>query len=413
MPISWKKAKKFNPDSILKRIAETRTVGDKGEASFSGFELQQHIPVLYSMLEFPAASEPFDKTTMIWQGLSRAKPDITRDSLIHALNDVLSASLSRKNEKYVLVSSISARPLSKTRNVKSLSLTISFYQNSLPKKFASHGSLLEKNRKIESVIDEPASYIPLSVEVIAKSKREAANRALYEIDLLRGIWCLFVNPYMQISFFGPKRGPINVIRLGNCHTLHKKNGENTSGTSWFEHNYLPAKPYKPKPQNQHARHTRIILQRLRKANYKTELADSIVAFARALDEPEPSVAFLRLWSALESLVTPNQADYSALVKRCSFLFADHEYQQQILEHLREFRNSIVHTTQEQIDARTNCYHLQSFFSALIWFLINNGTNFSTLAEANEFLDLPNDQESIVRRIKLLQKAKKYTTPDET
>src|SRR5688572_18173944 len=138
MPISWKKAKKFNPETILQRIAETRTINDKGSASFSGFELEQHVPVLYSMLEFPAACEPFDKTMLIWQGLSKAKPDITKDTFIHAVNEVLTASLSKKNEKYVLVSSISAPPLTKAQRVKSLSLTVSFYSGILPKKFSSH-----------------------------------------------------------------------------------------------------------------------------------------------------------------------------------------------------------------------------------------------------------------------------------
>jgi hypothetical protein len=410
MPISWKNARKFTPDIILQRIAETRTINDKGNASFSGFELQEHVPVLYSMLEFPAACEPFDKTTLIWQGLSKATPDINKDTFIRAVNEVLTTSLSKKNESFVLVTSISAPPLTKTKNVKALSLTVSFHEKFLSRKFHTRKDLLEKNNKIEKTIDDPPSYIPISVKVTAKNEREAVNRALYEIDLLRGIWCLFVNSYMQVSFFSSVRAPINVIRLGNCHTLHKTNGNIATDTSWFEYNYSFAKPYKSKSSTDYSRHTRIVFQRLRKASYKEQLADSIVAFARAFDEPDPGAAYLRLWTSLESLVTPNQADYSALVRRCSFLFADHEYQQQILEHLREFRNSIVHTTQEQTDARTNCYHLQTVYRALIWFLINNGTNFLTLAEANEFLDLPSDHKSISRRIELLQKANKFITP---
>ena len=413
MPISWKKAKRFNPDTILKRIAETRTINDKGGVSFSGFELQQHIGVLYSMLSFPDACEQFDKTRLIWSGLSNARPEISKDSFLHAINDALTASLSKRSEKYILVTSISTPSLTRKAEVKVLTHTVKFYPNGLPRKFRSHKDILEKNKRIEESIDEPKSYTPISIEVTAKSDMEAANKALYEIDLLRGLWCLFANPYMQVSMFTNGRGPINVIRLGNCHTLHKPNGASATDACWFEYDYTKANPYKIKNDSQHPRNTRIILGRLAKAHYKTSLSDSIVAYARALDEPDPSSAFLRLWTALESLVTPNQADYDLVVKRCSFLFADHEYQKQILEHLREYRNSVVHTTKEQIEARTNCYYLQIFFRALIWFLINNGTRFKSLSEANEFLDFPNDAESINRRIQLLQKARKFVAKDET
>lgn len=413
MPISWKNAKRFKPTTILQRIAETRTINDKGGASFSGFELQQHIGVLHSMLDFPVVCEPFDKTRLIWTALSNARPEITPASFIQAINDSLTASLSKKNEKYVLVTSMSAPSLTGTESVKVLSNAVKFHSRGLPKKYSSHRDLLEKTKRVEGSIDEPFSYTSISIEVVAKSASEAANRGLYEIDLLRGLWCMFSNPYMQISFLGSSRGPINTIRLGNCHTLHKATGEKASDSTWFEHNYTPTKLFKPKSDYPYGRNTRVLLNRLGRANYKSQLSDSIVSYARALDEPDPSAAFLRLWTSLESLVTPFQANYDLLVKRCSFLFADHEYQQQILEHLREFRNSVVHSSKEQVEARTNCYYLQIFFRSLVFFLINNGTYFKHLSEANDFLDLPNDHRSIANRIKLLQKAKRFTSPNET
>ncbi|WP_145974293.1 HEPN domain-containing protein [Stenotrophomonas pictorum] len=413
MPISWKKTNRFKPTPILQRIAEKRTINDKGGASFSGLELQQHIGVLHSMLDFPAVCEPFDKTNLIWTALSNAKPEITPASFIQAINNSLTTSLSKKSEKYVLVTSISTPSLTRTESIKVISNKIRFHHSGLPKKFASHKEILDKNKRIENSIEEPSSYTPISIEVLAKSEAEAANRGLYEIDLLRGLWCMFVNPYMQVSLFSSGRGPINSIRLGNCHTLHKKSGESASTMNWFEHNYSPVRIFKPKPDSQYGRHTRIILNRLSRTKYKNPICDSIVSYARALDEPDPSSAFLRLWTSLESLVTPYQANYDLLVKRCSFLFTDHEYQQQILEHLREFRNSVVHTSKEQIEARTNCFHLQTFFRSLVFFLINNGNYFRSLSEAHDYLDLPNDHGAIVSRIKLLTKAKRFTSPIET
>ena len=136
-------------------------------------------------------------------------------------------------------------------------------------------------------------------------------------------------------------------------------------------------------------------------------------YARAFDEPDSNTAFVKLWSALESLVTPGVADYDKMVKRCSFLYADGEYHKQVLEHLREYRNRSVHSGIEGEDARTNCFLLQEYFRTAIHFYLGNYTYFSDLNNANEFLDLPSDQEILAGKMKILRKAMKFIAPHET
>jgi hypothetical protein len=122
------------------------------------------------------------------------------------------------------------------------------------------------------------------------------------------------------------------------------------------------------------------------------------------------VAFIRLWGALESLTTPEYADYEKTVKRCAFLFQNGEYHRQLLEHLREYRNSFVHAGEDSDLARTHCFQLQLYFVHLIWFHLGNVGTFKSLNEANSFLDSPSDRAELKRRLQLTQKALRFTEP---
>ena len=50
---------------------------------------------------------------------------------------------------------------------------------------------------------------------------------------------------------------------------------------------------------------------------------------------------LRLWATLEKL-TDTEESYKATIKRASFLFEDRDYCQQVLRHLKDYRNRFVH-----------------------------------------------------------------------
>jgi hypothetical protein len=128
---------------------------------------------------------------------------------------------------------------------------------------------------------------------------------------------------------------------------------------------------------------------------------------RALDESDANTAFLRLWTAVEVLTTPGKADFDKLIRRCAFLFQQGAFHRQMLEHLREYRNSTVHAGEYSDRARAMCFQLQLYFNALIWFHMGNATAFQSLDEANQFLDMPPDKAAISRQIKLGRRALKY------
>ncbi len=133
----------------------------------------------------------------------------------------------------------------------------------------------------------------------------------------------------------------------------------------------------------------------------------MIRYVHALDERDQNVALIRLWGAIEALTVPSEANYDLVTRRCSFLFPDHEYHKQVLEHLREYRNCSVHAGDQIGRAKTNCYQLQHYFNNLIIFHLNYAKDFSSLEEANNFLDLPSNKKTLQEKKLLIEKAIKF------
>lgn len=227
------------------------------------------------------------------------------------------------------------------------------------------------------------------------------------LDLQRALWCLMGNPRMQITFGTPSLRPINVVRLGEYHTLHHPNGEPAHNGVWFEPGYVEAPSFSFKKSSVVKKNCLWALRRIRLSRYHEKLASALVRYVRALDESDANTAFLRLWTAIESLTTPNVADYDKLVRRCAFLFQESDFHRQMLEHLREYRNISVHSGEHSDSARTLCFQLQLYFEAIIWFHIRNATFFTSLDEANQFLDTRPDRKVINRQLELARKALRF------
>ncbi|WP_143062564.1 hypothetical protein [Variovorax sp. OV084] len=136
-------------------------------------------------------------------------------------------------------------------------------------------------------------------------------------------------------------------------------------------------------------------------------------FVRALDEANQATAFTRLWAGVERLASPDHGNYEALVRRCAFLWNETPFHVQTLEHLREYRNSCVHSAADSASAKTHCYQLQQYFKALVHFHLRHGPKFATLGDANAFLDLPAEPERLDRLALNIQRARRFRAPART
>jgi hypothetical protein len=406
VPIKWKNPNKFKPAVVLARVDKVRTVENEG-ASFAGFSAHQDAATLYSMLDFPDVASETDKPALVWNALAKARLDLTPATFIDAINKELSGNLRKKEEKYNFLATMSFNPGGWPKTISSWGGRVELYGFDFPKKFASRKKIIARHSRFLDFKDSPHTYCAIGVSVKAKSVSSASGKALRSLDVLRALLCLEGNPGMQFSLGGQRFDPINVIRLGSFQSLHKEDGSQACDAVWYEPNFRQASIYQFKKTEVVKKNMSYAMRRIRLSRFGKDLAESLVRYVRALDEPDPNTSFLKLWGAFESLLTPNRADYDALVDRCSFLFTDSIYHRQVLMHLREYRNSSVHAGQETRQAKTNCFLLQGYYSHLFWFLIFNSLRFESLAEIHNFLSVPDDLNELKKRRQLYDRAIKF------
>ncbi|CAD1788778.1 hypothetical protein XSP_001058 [Xanthomonas euroxanthea] len=406
MPAHWKK--KYRPDLIISRINRSINYSSTG-ISFTGFDYQEHLPVLASMIEFPTAALRQNKIALIWGAIRRTRDRLTPESFLIALNEELSKTLAQKQKMYSLITSLSIERKGFPKTIKLADCKITFHDLRLPRKFSVRNTHLS-DAKID-IPPTPENYCFVQVDVTERSPETAGEKAIELLDYLRGLLAMRCNFNMEWSLDGHSSfSPINRIRTGGVHTLHLPDGTDSNGPLWYEPNFKPAKIYRFKEGAKMGKAVINDEKCISQCKYESSIRKAVTSYARSLDQRDHTTAFVKLWSALESLTTPNQAKYDDLIRRCSFIFTESDYHKQMLEHLRDFRNRSVHSESESESARTNCYLLQDYFRGAVRFYVSQRKTFSTLDEANGFLDLPADRSQLAWQLKLLKKAVKFTTP---
>lgn len=210
-----------------------------------------------------------------------------------------------------------------------------------------------------------------------------------------------------MEIWGREWIPINVIRLGGVHSVHFPNGKTATEGVWFEPSYTEAFIYSPSDSTHVQKQVSTILRRIFKFKYAARFPDALLRYVRALDERDQNNALIKLWGALEVITNEETANYTKTVERCSFIFREYEYHKQVLECLREYRNQSVHAGDHSGDAKVHCYHLQYYFSQLIFFFLSKTPKFANFDEVNRFLDLPREKEKLRREKRVIEKALRY------
>lgn len=402
MPISWKK--NYSAEIIIEKINKCRSFNENGSVSFRGFESHDLVSTLQSMLNFPSVSEGLDHRELIWHAISRPKEKISKNNFITEINNHLSSILSTELKNYQIFTSVSIAltPISWKMNIEGNE--ISFLKTDYKKivRIKREAAISKATSSNNGIHKESPDYKRISIKTRAKNQNIAFSNSLRSIDIYRSILCLICNSGME--FFAPSWTPINKIRLGPVHTIHDENHDTDYRNLYFEPYYTYARPFVFKdPKNLIAR-VRKILQKISRCSYKKDITDSLVIYVRALDEVNQTNAFIKLWSALERITTPNNADYNLLIKRTSFIWHDADFATETLKHLKDYRNRAVHTGHESSESKSFCYQLQSYYREIILFHIFSSGKFHSLEEANSFLDLPRNIKELKRNKFLLTKA---------
>lgn len=412
MSIKWKNKKNFNPKIILEKLETIKSLSE-GKVAFEGHrEFEYAISALESMLSFSEELVDFSKEALISKAVfEAAKHDkLSNVGFLKVLNDLAWKESARKEKEFYLLTSVSFRNNFPERKYCVESCNIQLLQGNYDKKFSGRdkviSSLIGSLPKIQRRAN---NYTKIVIKCKAKTEIGAVSRCMKAIDIQRAVWCLFANHFMEI--IGNEWMPINNVRLGEIHTLHYSDGKAWEEGIWYEPNFVESSLFSPSKKDIFIGNCSWVFAQLEKCKYSTKLKGALLQFVRALDEKDKNTVFIRLWGALESLTSPDQANYDLVIKRTSFIF-DEGYHKQVLEHLREYRNSTVHSGEMKDKAKKNCFQLQNYFKELFLFHLSNVDNFKSLVEVNEYLDLPVEKQSLEKRKLFLEMAMRFRFGNE-
>lgn len=409
MRLTWRKG--FDPEAVLERIRPLRTL-DGGKVAFKGWEVEQHVTVLQSMIEPPEEIPSEIADGLVWRGLfaAGATKDFKAGDILRCIGKSFDGYLAEVSQSFTLATTIS---LVRT----DLPDTIAIEDTKLA--FLAHlpGPLRELRDKARSEFrnfarhSERTDYAWVTATVKARSEHEAGSIAINAVDLVRGIWNMSATLPMRRTLGGPKKA-INAIVLGELHTLHREGNLGVGKICWHEPDYRTDVPPYRYSRNDNALQRSFLrtMKRLQGCKYKGDIKRAIVRYCRALDCRDLDVAFTRLWQALERLTnTSTKGSYEQTIERTSFLYENWRYEREVLRHLRARRNDIVHDGGAFAGAETSVYLLKGCVEDMIAFHLHMG--FDTIAEAGEFLDLSRDIPQLRRKRALIDRALTFRKAD--
>lgn len=400
MKVEWKKNKSFKPDVLLERIDESKTVKN-GRVSYSLFDYQEALAALVSMIKFPSNHDYF-KQDVVADAINKVAllGDLDKGKVIDEINEIVRNKSSTVEEKFHFLTCISIDQ-SMVSEMEIEDVKIKIFKDNFPEEYVQSAEKINKH-KIEK---NPDNYLKVIIFVKAKSYKEAIHKSLRSVDLIRSIWCLFGNSEMEV--FGDQWKPINKVRLGSFHTIHKPDGSLASEQFSYDPSFTENPIFIRKDSSNFKELCGNALKKLEAIPYRSKLKEALLRYVRALDERDQNVALIKLWGALESIAAPGESNCDSVTRRCAFLFEENQYHKQILEHLREYRNSNVHSGELTDQAKMYCFQLQYYFHNLLVFHLKNAGEFNSLDEANSFLDLSVDKTVLEKKKKFIEKAIKF------
>ncbi len=405
MTINWNQS--YNPEVILDKIEKRRKISDNGKVSFTGFEISIFETILHSMLIFPTDLPEVLTRNWIFKTLINIgeKGEINKTRFIAEINRICNSFIETPIQKFVLLTSLSIES-NIPRKIFHLGSETIILDTKIPKRFINEANNLYENIKSRISFTIPNNYFFVRITTHGRSIHEAAQNALDSLDLFRSIFNYYENLHSQFRItFDGRHEPVNKILLGPIHTLHDTQGNLLSkDTFWFEENFREKASLFDlnKKFDKSLEFYKLFKKRLRKLNYANEISEAMIRYTRSLDEQNWYNSYLNLWGVLEFLTNPNKWENKDNIKRTLFVYKDNEYHRQVLTHLRDYRNRLVHSNLGNTEIESFLYQLKSIIEKMINFHIGNNLNFQTFEDACNFMDLPVDRDILFEKKKKIE-----------
>lgn len=398
MCASW--IKKYDPqliaeglEAIRMKFGEGITVGPLEGPHFDGTRLFEYKILLNSAVKLESEINEIDKDTLLHEAIYDAarRGRISSRSLLAAISRAEAEYLARESEKYMLLTSLSVQPTGNLTRRRISGATITF-SDSEPRGI----DLGEIAADAKRLLGITSSHYPtfVKIHVGARSHHEAVSSAAKALEYLTALWNLFYNlrtPF-RIQLAGRRDNAVNSIRIGPVQSLHDPDGKRISPLLWFRsaEEARPATKFKDLRQDWASLKTfeRNIRDEAKAIRSHIEIEEVITAYGLALSESDPGNAFLKLWSLLEDLTGTREKRYDTTLQRVLFSVADRDYHRQVLEHLRDRRNDMVHSAMVSQNAYLHVYQLKRYVEHLIFLFLNVLGRFESIEDLFTVMDLP-------------------------
>lgn len=396
--------------AFIRAICSTAALGSENRAPLSILKYQLYLTPLADLLEFPSEVIPEIRKEVIEGAVETLlrKGSLEPASLQTEIRDRVRAHLRKPMQPWVLRTSISIPGGLLPSSMRRRGVAFRFSIPARPKFDIGDAA---RALKFARGVDLPSDYSGVLLRVQERTSVEAAMKALNEIELSRAIWNLGLTfRRMTLVLSGAEHRPIREISLGPLKTIHRPTGEIASSAFWYDSSYSV-----PRLSRLTAEHLRQLLEferhvrtRLARIAYALDLEAVLQRYGGALDEADPAASLSLLWSAIERL-TYSGADYDLLMRRTLFLSGgdSRELDEVTLGYLRDKRNAVIHAGSLAGANLMNAQMLKVFVDRLLFFHIEEGFRFKSLAEAGEFLSLPVSSEVLKERLSRLAAALEF------
>lgn len=176
---------------IINSFEAARKLTDS-KVSFETMTFEEDISTLLSFVNFLPEVPECERLGILKNSIFALGEHgkIESKTLITEISKLENKFLHNPLQDYKLITNISVKFFEKLDEIDVLGNQVYFYA-SLPKEY--DRSALSSKAKYSLIVDEPDNYTWLSVLIKARTIIDAANKGLDLVDLLRGIWNLFLN----------------------------------------------------------------------------------------------------------------------------------------------------------------------------------------------------------------------------
>lgn len=402
--------KQFDPSIVVDKLEEVRSHDGKGKVQFEAWTHSESMVLLSTMVSVSSEIPDRIKRRLISDATFQVgkRNALTPERILSAIGRLEGDYLSKTKTRYRLITEIS---LARTQSLKRRSFDGSVLTtkpvHARTVQWARAKVLPSANNAIHA--KAPSQYSGVSVTVQARAIEEAFEKAIGRLDVIRAIWNLALNRRHGWRMSMGPRKPVNALILAPIHTLHTPDGRLATEAWWYEPLYQGPVRTLNNARDIEAleRYTDRVKDRIKKLGYAAEINDALVRYVRALDVRNWEDAFLRLWSVLETLTATTSQ--KATVRRASFLFHDREYAQELVSHLKEYRNRAVHAGGETADIEALMFQLKRLIETLLEFHIAAGSTFKSLQDAGELMELPHNRDALEQRRRRIEYVKRFVS----